>query len=298
MIRRAIVWLAISAVCPASAIADATPLAPEQGTVMSLDIGGKQSTYYRLEKESETFISVTGPARLICFVRLVYPSNLKEAQSYTVVVSESGRILKTVTSETRPSEWQWVGAHGEAAGLSRKFSVRVAEGNHRLRLELKQTSARAAAVRFKLTKGAPHGSEISLHPVAMAGTTTILVNERPLDYFLGDSNKPVVVKVIGPTRLRVVTRLAYSGTMKGTQRYGLRVVQDGRAVSTEALSTQKALTSSFANHTDWSVGESRTVYFPVADGEHSLEFRLSGSDAPAVALRFTIPLEDVDADSK
>lgn len=296
--KRIAISCLLGALLSAAMDSRAVALAPEQGTVMALEIGGKQSTYYRLEKDSASWITVNGPGRLTCIVRLVFPHGVQEPQAYGLVVSEGDRVLKSVQSLTRLSEWHWVGLADEGAGLARRFSVNIPKGSHRLRVELKQTNVAAAAVRYLVRNKSPHSDESSLYPTAMAGTATVLVKERPLEFFLSDTLKPVSVNVIGPTRLRVVTRLAYSGTMKGPQRYGLRVSLDGQAVPTEALLTEKAITTSFGNHPEWSVGESRTIYFPISAGTHRMDFHLTGTEAPAVAMRFTIPRENTDVESE
>jgi hypothetical protein len=127
----------------------------------------------------------------------------------------------------------------------------------------------------------------------MAGTTTVAFKERLLDFFLADNSKPVVVEVIGETSLRVISRLAYSGVMKGPQKYTLIIILDGKELRREPLATEKSVNAEYTNHKEWSVGESRTTYVDIPSGKHKVQFQLSETDAPAVAVRFTVPQEDV-----
>jgi hypothetical protein len=127
----------------------------------------------------------------------------------------------------------------------------------------------------------------------MLGATSVELKEKVLDFFLADSAKPVRVRVIGPTRLRIVTRLAYSGVMKGPQKYSAEVDIDSKPVTRQALETSKSPATYFTNHKEWSVGESRTIYVDVPAGKHEVSVRLGSSAAPALAMRFTIPSEDI-----
>jgi hypothetical protein len=270
-------------------------LAPEGAAPRTLVVGGKPSTYYLATPVAPWFVPLEGPGRLTCLVRLALGQANADTFTYTIVISEGDRLIKTVETGTRPSEWSWTDASLGRASLSRKFSVKLPEGPHRLRFELKKCSAGAAALRYQFDPSSLNDDQSSLYPVAMAGSVSILVKEKSLDYFLADSSTAVQVKVVGPTRLRVITRLAYTGTMKGPQKYGVGVSLDGQGQPTEALVTEKAITTVVENHPEWSVGESRTFYLAIPDGGHELEFRLQGTPAPAVALRFTIPSEDVGA---
>jgi len=268
-------------------------IAPERGRVMTLIIGGKHSTYYHLAADTASYLTVTGPARLTFIVRLAPALPSADTLAYSMVVSSGGQILETVSTTTGPIDWHWLNSD-RGVCKSRKFSVSIPEGTHRLKVELKNTDVPDAGVRYMLSSGSPHGSETTLYPTGMAEAVTVLLKEKPLDYFIATAEKPVEVRVVGPTRLRAVTRLVYSGTMKGPQRFGLDVREDGKPVPSEALITKKSLAANFPDHPEWSIGESRTVYFPIAAGEHDLTLRLTGTDAPGLAVRFTIPKEDIE----
>jgi len=127
---------------------------------------------------------------------------------------------------------------------------------------------------------------------------TLIYNEKRLDFHLATVAKPVKLRVIGPTRLRMVTRLIYGSTMKGTQKYALALALDQNSLKPEEFSTSKAINSQFEEESDWVPGKSRTAYIVIPDGEHELTVTPQATDAPGVALRFTLPAEDVTNEDK
>ncbi len=269
----------------------AKQITPESGELMTLEIAGKQSAYYRIPKDSSLYVTLTGPGTLTGIVRLITPSDGDTPVSYTLMVSNGVEIVKTLNSTTSASDWHWLG-NSENAGKSRKFHVRVGEGKHRLRFALKNTVASSAAIKFDYNKRAPHVGESPLYPIAMKEQVTVQVRERALDYAIMDDTIPVEVRVIGPTRLRVVSRLLYSGLMKGPKQYSIVSKMDSRELPIKTLKTKKSFTTKIINHPEWISGRSRTFYVPIPEGEHTISFLMDAIEAPGIALRFSIPKED------
>ncbi len=258
---------------------------------MTLDIAGKQSAYYRIWNDSSLYVTLTGPGTLTGLVRLITASLSEEPTTYTLIVSEGERLIKTLNSSTSASQWSWLGSK-EAAGKSRKFHVRINDGKHRIKFSLRNTVASGAGIKFTFDKSSPHVGEAPLYPLAMKEQVTVQVRERPLDYAVMDAETPVKVRVIGPTRLRVVSRLLYSGLMKGPKQYSVVSEMDGKRLPPDKFKTKKSFTTKIINHPEWISGQSRTFYLPIPKGEHVVIFRMAAIEAPGVALRFTIPRED------
>ena len=268
-------------------------IAPAGAAALNLEIAGKLSLYHRLAVDSTATLAVKGPGKLDVLVRLSLKSELDTGIAYVVRVSENNTLLKTIEATSSPSESKWQNTN-DLAAKSRKFTLAVPEGDHRLSFKLTNTKASAAGLRYLYESGkTSHKSDSDVYPLSMAGSVTVSLREKLIDFFLADKTRPVVVEVIGPTSLRVISRLAYSGTMKGPQKYNLSISLDNQSLRQEALTSEKSVNVDFTNHKEWSVGESRTTYLDVPGGKHRVSFVLNSTDAPAVALRFTIPKEDV-----
>lgn len=293
MILKRLVALALLLGLVTSSKVRSDQITPEGAALMNLDLAGKISPYHRLSRDSVVLVAVSGPGRLDLIVRLSFPSERDTNTSYQLEINEGQTLTKTFQGASSPTTSKWLSSM-EFAGDSKKYSLDIPDGDHRFAVKMTSSKSLSACARFLYyPKTITHKGDSDLYPVEMAGTTTIAFKEKLLDFFIADQKKPVVVEVIGPTKLRAVTRLAYSGTMKGPQKYSVDVSLDGHSLRKDALATEKAVTSDFTNHREWSVGESRTIYVPIPAGKHRVGFLLSGCDAPALAVRFTIPKEDV-----
>lgn len=279
--------------------ADASELlAPTSGTVLSLNIAGRQSAYYRLALDSTLEVKASGPGTLTAIVRLALPAGfVKDSAHYRVLVQSGVDTARDVRTTTASADAEWVG-QTEQPGLSRKFSFTVETGLHTYHVRLLEADGPYCGLRFQLARPAPHADQSPLYPVAMDRTLTLIYHERRLDYHLATPTKPVKVRAIGPTRLRVVTRLVYGATMKGTQKYALNLALDAKPLKPEELSTTKAVNSEFEEEGEWVPGKSRTIYVAIPPGEHELGVTPTSTDAPGVALRFTLPADDVGNEEK
>ena len=273
-------------------------LAPVSGTVISLDIAGKQSSYYHLAAGQPLAFSVAGPGTASTIVRLALPESFDaDSARYRVAVLEGTDTVRAVSTSTAPADAEWVGLK-EGVTLLRKFSFTVPEGQHNYQFMFESGDASFAGLRLLLKRASPHAGDSPLYPVAMDRMLTLIYNEKRLDFHLATTAQPVKLRVIGPTRLRMVTRLVYGSTMKGTQKYALVMALDKNPLKPEEFSTTKAINSQFEEESDWVPGKSRTAYIVVPDGEHELTVTPQATDAPGVALRFTLPAEDVTNEDK
>ena len=273
-------------------------LAPIHGTVISLSIGDKQSTYYRLPSDSALDVTATGPGWLSGIVRLVLPPSFADSAAYRILVTSDADTVRQFSDTVGTADAEWIGTK-EQPSMLRKFSFPISEKSRTYRFRLLNSSGYDAAVRFLLRRPAPHSKESPLYPTAMDRTLTLLYRERRLDFHLATATAPVRVHVIGPTKLRIVTRLVFGPTMKGSQKYALGLVLDKVPLRKEELSTTKAVTGEFEDEPNWLPGKSKTVYVTIPSGEHDLTISPAATDAPGVAMRFTLPSDpgnDADKD--
>jgi len=274
------------------AVGKPTMVAPESGTQVMLLIGDNISPYYRLDVDSATYVKVSGPGELRLVVRFSLPAGASSEGSWKMEVSEGAKQLTLVDKTTAVSEQTWQDSPFRPCELF-KFSLNVPDGDHRYRIGLSSPIKSFAGIRYLFSSDAAREAKSAVYPIEMLEATSVEFKEKTIDFFLADSIRPVTVRVIGPTSLRVVTRLAYSGVMKGPQKYSTVIAMDSEAVSREALVTAKSPSTYFTNHKEWSVGESKTVHIDVPVGTHEVSVRLGSSSAPALAVRFTIPKEDI-----
>ena len=270
----------------------ASVLAPESGSPISLILGDNESPYFKLGVDSSTFIDVTGPGDLKLLVRVAMPATSVVQSRWVLKVTEGPENVAVVDTMSIASDATWKDSPLRPS-QGCKISIAVPDGIHRYKVTLNSASKTFAGVRYLFSTGTAKVANSAVYPVDMLEATSVELKERVLDFFLADTVRAVRVKVIGPTQLRIITRLAYNGVMKGPQKYAAIVEVDSKPVTRAALETTKSPATSFTNHREWSVGESRTILVEIPEGTHEASVRLGSSTAPALAMRFTIPKEDI-----
>jgi hypothetical protein len=258
---------------------------------MWLPIEGKDRLYFRVESGETATVQVRGPGEVKCYVRAVAGDAGSATIKYSVVISEGDHRLKTVETETAPSAMKWKGS-SELAAKSRSFTLRIPDGDHRLTIAFASKDAKAAGIRYVFRETPEHSAQLPLHATGKRESVILLVKEKPLDYYVADQQSPVKVEVIGPTRLRVVSRLVYPSGARGSQRYTIKLERDGESLPDKTLETTKSSVVECESHPDWIIGKSKSFYVEVPKGTHVIMLRPANADSPGVALRFSIPKED------
>ena len=207
-------------------------------TPVTVNVGDKPRAYFRVTPTRPLSVVVVGPARVQVVSRAEIPRGAKLA-TYHMAVTERGAILEESQTETGASEQTT--AAGSVVGKGRKLGFDVPPGRHNLRVEMEGV----ASVLVRLRVAGPQSSEdmISLTPFEATRSVVVAEGEKLISYYSALPGKPVKVRVVGPTRLELLTRLDFDSTMRGTQRYKLVLTVDGRPLRTEMLSTTKATTA-------------------------------------------------------
>ncbi len=135
-------------------------------------------------------------------------------------------------------------------------------------------------------------------PDAFARTETIVTKGKERKFYIVTPSRPIEFSVVGPTDLRIVTRLLFAVDMKGTQRYTVSVLEDGllgreHQVATYTFTAKKSRVSTLASGAKAVPARGRTVTLRVPSGRHRLRLTLSDTRAPEVAVRLLIPKKHI-----
>jgi len=265
---------------------------PENQKGEVLSIQGRERTYYQLGKSKEIEITLEGPGKLKVLSRLNFPPNVTGVQKYTLEIKEGGKVVKSYSTTTEKS-----GALSRdqkfVPGKSRKFTLNVPRGAHSYGFYLKEASLPGVSLKFLYDSYGDSGKLASLTPVSYFRVTSASIKEKPISYFVATTEVAVRLRVIGPTKLRIVSRLNYDARMKGEQKYAILASENGRLILTKPFLTSKSLGVEYKDWKEVVPGKSRTSYLPVPAGEHIYAFKLGESIAKSVSLRFSIPDENL-----
>jgi len=258
----------------------------EKGVLLS--VNGKEQTYFQLGKSGEMKLSLEGPGTLKVFSRLNFTPDLKGPHKYALEIKEGDKILKTHSTTADRSNSAYKNLE-LIPGKSRKFTLDVPKGFHTYRFSLKEGTPASVSLRFAYNSDADAGKLASLTPLSYSRVASALIKEKLVSYFVATPEIKVKLRIIGPTKLRIVSRLNYDYQMKGEQKYALQVAENEKLILTKPLQTSKSVGVEYKDWKEVVPGKSQTFYLDVPAGEHNYGFKLTESIAQSVSLRFSIP---------
>jgi hypothetical protein len=246
----------------------------------------KTQEYLLLTKQEPISLTVKGPTCIRIYTRILLPDRAPGDHLYKLILTESPMDERIVSFETNVSSIT-TDRHGTAISKWRSFYIEVPEGMNTYTLMHWESPKDTILVRFSYESPTPW----TIVPAAEYETILETIEQgQTTRYYEVKKEGPVVVRVSGPTRLRVIARLNYDETLFGEQSYAL-IVSDQHASPDKServfpLKCNKSDTLHYQNRGDIVPSNSRTIYLPIESGPHSLAFTLSGTLAKSASLRF------------
>jgi hypothetical protein len=255
-----------------------------------ISVAGKELTYYLFDDENPLSFAVDGPTRIKILTRVRIPNSL-EGLDYSVSVMRDGMPEAEHRFESYPKEGAFhIEFNSVRPGVIRRIYIDVPTGRHGY--ELRSTGGMAVDARLFESVGSTP-SRVSIAPSDFVSVETLLYKEKELTYYLMNSAGGVTLDVVGPTELKVNTRLMYDSTMLGSQTYVVGVSEEGgeeRLYSIEGELSQSIVSR---DRDDVIPGALRFFFLDIPEGVHTYAFRLANGPAAEVAIKFYIPRGDL-----
>ncbi len=293
LVVTAVLALGVTTVLPGStaSAAEWRSLEPASGlSTVTLMVDSKRVVYHRFDGETPLRFSVEGPTRLKILTRLSIPND-RDEDSYAVVIARDGALVATKELSSVPSDRAfYVALNHSRPGVIRRIYVDVPTGRHGYELRSRDRTFIDARV-FEAAGGKP--ARLSLAPREYESVETLYYRDKELVYYLLTKRSPVVLDVIGPTSVKVNTRLLYDATMSSQQMYVLGVRQQDGSEMLYKIESVPSETVVCRDRGDLIPGALRHFVIDVGEGAHTYEFRLADAAAGALALKFYIPRGDL-----
>lgn len=284
---------------PPSAFAEGrTYLEPEEGEEARILTEGTVRTYYEFSADEAAELSLTGPTTLTLLIRAVFSPGMPDTVPYGVAVHEGDRELLTHWTTTRRSGTRFVPDSKDVPGLSRKLSVDVPEGSHELSITLLGDKAKRAVTRFYVPGEYQTERYVSIAPLDPGRTLTAVGGEKQIRYYPIVKDSTVVVRIVGPTKLRILSRLLFDFALHGRRHYTLVIDEEGKPVREVTLATTRSTSVVFEDAQGVVPGKNKVTLLEVPKGVHRFGVRLGPDSDGAAAVRFTIPVEDLSNEAK
>jgi hypothetical protein len=282
-----------------------SPVTPHSGAQVQsvVNAKGERNVYYLLTPDSPLTYQVTGKTKLSVRTRAaVRPVDLGTAK-YTMEVWIDGEKVRSYSASAGVAEgMRFEGNAIGAVGLLRKLGVSVPKGEHTVELRLVSGPAQAVAVRVlrprKKTITTPPSTTprpklVALAPISSARPVAVVTRESETTYYLATPDKPVTLRVVGPVKVTLRMRLAFTALLQGAKSARITVTENEREVTSRSRKFERSTVSSFKGMRQWVPSAAKELTFSVPDGVHTYTVAFSGVPAPALAVKVLIPASAV-----
>jgi hypothetical protein len=259
-----------------------------------VEIDGHRRAYWKIDAEKTLEIDVSGPAKVRVYSRAPYRMSQK-GKSYGFSYSVDGEeptLVRHRVSKSRSA--RLIKGKKKRLSASRTDEIVIPPGKHQLRIKLEDGVADELFFRLrkKFVHPMPKGGNIDKYPVSATQTRDVIVGENRSLYHILESGGELDVEVIGPTFLKVISRIDWNSTMSGQQKYMLKFFEDGEFMTTWALRGRHSDEAVYGSKLDSTPARGEVIYVEVPKGKHRYTVRFQDSGRE-VNLRFLIPRESL-----
>ena len=178
-------------------------------------------------------------------------------------------------------------------GEGKNLVLELGLGEHTIELSCKSEFPNIAA-RYLFTKTKQQKINwVSKSPLYPNEPVDLVNDEDVTHYFRFSNNKPLRVKITGPTVLRVLNRLENHYYMKGRINYRLQVKEDGAVKNTYLLSSVRSEVTTYRKDGEKIPGKAKEIVISVPDGTHIYEIIPLDEDKNSILGRILFPKNDI-----
>ncbi len=263
-----------------------------------VQIGSKDSRYYKLDAQEPVTFTVTGPSRVQLLTRHVPAAGETGEKSYTLRVMRDGKEVLSKRISAGVSK----GGHvcnevAHAVGASRKSFLTVPKGKHVFQAYVADSNTPVGVRIYKQLKTSKKTSLVSFSPDGYDRICTLVTSaghEYPHYHF--DRATPLRFQIHGPTTLTIYTRPDFDHTMLASSSYGVEVLLNG--VSHRVFhydNVKKLSTAAYKERECREIlpGERRKLTLKLPAGTLNVELRPTENGHQALAARILMPSKDV-----
>ena len=254
-----------------------------------VEIGKKPRRYFPLSTRRPLEVSMEGPARVRIVSRAVVARGDKAAATYTLRVTSGEKVLGEVKTESSRAPNARRRDGKGALCKSRTLAVEIPAGKHRLIVHTEGAPPLLVRILVAAPRRDPEAKMVSLTPTKASQSVTVVERELMIPYYSTRPSYPVVFRVVGPTSLELSSRLDFDTTMRGSQRYRLAILIDGKPSREEAFTTTKATGASYSESKDRLPSKLDRIVLPIGEGTHDVSIVLAAPKKGTAQIHGRIP---------
>ncbi|NQT34539.1 hypothetical protein HQ587_05070 [bacterium] len=269
-------------------------LKPAKGKKVTLEISGKKRSYWKLDQKNTVLVRITGPGELKIITRMELKDDSNE-DIYSFITTIDGKKQPLIARATEYSS-SVVNPRSEKhrIGKSRTIIYVVADGEHEYRFSLKKDSKNTVYIRPLASNHVVKEdiSYVAYLPRSFPEEARITVKEREYIYYRSNSESAVELEVIGPTRVKCISRLEFNHSMRVNKPYRIQVLEGSKLILTDFFNAKVSGTAEYSQQADMILGKGDTFYIDVPSGTHRYMISTPDTDINVI-FRFYIPERDL-----
>ena len=251
-------------------------------------VSGNSRQYSRLRPGAPASITMAGPARIRIISRAELPAKTAGTIAYRLRVTDQMRIMKEHATESSPAPDAHVKKSNKVIYKSRSTVVEVPKGDHKLELSCEGTPSLLVRILIADSIGEREAMS-SITPIEATRSVTLSEGERLIPYYTVTADHAVRLRVIGPTRLEVSTRLDFDPTMRGVQLYTIGITKAGQSLRETRLRTTKATAGSYTDLKDRVPSKADRIVLELGPGIQELSIELVEPHGGSAEIHARIP---------
>jgi len=296
MTRHSFIILIAAILCNTPIIAAKTKrvqLKPKDATTeISVVSLGKTRVYYPINSKRSTIIEVKGPGDLRILTRAQFDLKAKDGLDYRIIYKVDGgedRVFD-VEGVARSTSARYKDAALGNPGDSEDLKLKIGRGYHSVEVLLGDSLPFVSA-RYLFTPRQQRKTKwVTLSPLSPVEPVDLFAGEETVHYYRFSPAKPLRIEIIGPTDVRILTRVENSFNMKGRADYRLQIRQNGQILQSFQLSSRRSETTTYKNNSKLVPGKAREIVLKVPKGKQ--QYEITPLDKGSVLGQIMFPQKD------
>jgi hypothetical protein len=258
-------------------------------------VKGKSRNYYSLSATEPSLISFSGPGKLRMVTRARFVPGQVDKLAYEIVYNIDGAGPKSIkmSDVTKSTSATYLNGALGFPGELKDFELTLGRGNHSINFTLKDGKTPVAVQYIFTPTKAKKMDWVEFSPLRPSEPVEINSKETATTYYRASEENPVKIELIGPTELRVLTRVEYHFQMRGRVNYRVQVKENGKVINTYQLTTQLSEVAEYKDDKNLVPGKACEFVINVPAGKHLYELVPLDKDKNTVLSRFLLPKNDV-----
>jgi len=261
----------------------------------TLSVSGRNRTYFSIEKGNHFSFQVKGPTQIRVLTRLEFPGYVSQSVEYGIRYTIDDQTTETVTLSSRPAETARDPKNPKVVlGYLREICLDVPRGVHSYALGVSDDVTRVwVRIQEQEASFLQKLSRVAMAPQQYSAAVDLEVKEKIITYYRVGGSNQMVLNLIGPTNLKILTRLEFDQTMSGLQKFRFQVLEADQVVKTYAVATEISDVAKYIEPTSTLLSKGEAFYLDVPKGSHSYRIALLDENRSAL-FKFYIPVKDME----